>query len=342
MDAVPERILVCMELRRVTDRQLVMAGRSDHREDGILIVIVHQMGEHLGREVGVEEALDLLKGVEHELGVGFDLRLRLGGKGVHIKALVAHTGDVRVQTVVDTGSNKGKRLLPFQRDRRTLHILLTEGGNIILKGDGNAADQVVHDRDGVHAEGKISINRRAEKQTGHSGDGVLAAVLLPGAEAMGKGDLKRGIAADQAVDREPGHVAEGVAVDLDRDHGFLIMIEDEQEQEVRHAVVIEGLDLARLLVFHHIIRTDEEDALKAALHRVNLALIIDKACIEGVGVVLAGDVRLLQLSKDDGNHKEEQHDEVHDQDNAFGTRIFQHKRLPLVSKNPRVNRGLRF
>ena len=316
VDAVPEGIFVGEELGRFVLGLLIVAGGGDHGEHGIVIIVLHQVGDILDREVGVQEAFHLIKGVDDEVGVVLVLSLGLGGEGVDIEALVAHTGDVGVQAVVRTGPDEAEGLLPFQLNGGALDILLAKRGDIVLKGDGDAADQVVEDGDGVHAEGEVAVNGRAEEQAVHGTHRVLAAVMLAGAKAVGIGDLHGLVAAHQAIDREPGHVAHGVAVDLKRGDGLLCMIEDHEEEVVGHAVVVEGLDLAGLLVFHAVVRTDEENALEAALDGIDLTVVVDEAGIEGIGIILAGGTGLLQLGQDNGHDEQDQDDQVRDQDEA--------------------------
>ena len=64
VDAVPERFLVREELGRFVLGLFIVAGGGDHRQDRIVIVVIHQVGDVLDREVGIEEALDLFEEVK--------------------------------------------------------------------------------------------------------------------------------------------------------------------------------------------------------------------------------------------------------------------------------------
>ena len=251
-----------------------------------------------------------------------------------------HTGHVGVHAVMGTRPDKAERFLALQGDRGAFDILLAEGRDIVLKGHGHTSHQIVQDRDRVHGEGKVVIHRRTGKQACHRQHDVLAAVVFTGSEGMRQGDLHLPIPADQAVDREPGHIADGITVDLEGRHGLTVMVEDHQEEKVGKIVIVKSLDLVRVSLCFHDILSDQKDALQAALYREDLSFVLDKAGIVTVHVILGvRDLGLLLLGDEHRRKQQKQSDKIDDQDDDFAAFCFEHRALHSFKKIPRPRRA---
>ena len=225
-----------------------------------------------------------------------------------------------------TRPDKAKGIHPLEGDGSSLYILRAEGRNVVLQGHRHAAHQVVHDRHGVHAEGKIVIHRRAMKKALDGSDDVLAAVLFPAAEDVGIFQLERSIAADQTVYGKPGHIRHGVTVQLEGADGFAVVVKGKKQQEVRQVVVIEQVfHIAdRASAFHGVL-ADQKDALQTALHGINLAVILDEAGIVFVNVILGvRNLGLFRLGKKNRRCQQDQQDQIHNEEDDFAAFGFKH------------------
>ena len=96
---------------------------------------------------------------------------------------------------------------------------------------------------------------------------------------MGEGDLFKFVAGHLSVYREHRHLTHGVPADLERGDGFLTVVENQEDQEVRQVVVVVDLDVVLLVVIYEIIRADEQNGRQMPAQGVILPLIFDGGAV---------------------------------------------------------------
>ena len=322
--------------------EAVLAHRGHGGEKLIVREVVDHVGEVLDREIRAEERLHRAVCVCHEVGVCRGCRAGRVGKGGEIQAVVRHADVVAVDELTIAPAHKAEGRLALQGDVRAFDVLVAEGGDVVLQGDGDAADQVVRDGDGVHGESEVVVDGDAVEEVLDRVARVDAAVFLAAAVGVGEGDLLVLRAADQPVDRQPRHVAHGVAVNLEGRDGMGAVVEDQDDQEVREVVVVEGLDLQLLGVVYKVVRADEQDGGEAALQGDLLAVERDGLHVAAVQRLLADGGALARfaafLEEEDAPRDEQDQQQVEDEEQAFS--VFLHGSVTPFEKGRSENRPL--
>ena len=159
----------------------------------------------------------------------------------------------------------------FQRHRFTFEEPRVDRSHIRIDRDRNAAEQVRQNRDRVHAERCVVVDRLPEKEIFHRAHGILAALVSAASVGMGKAELLDSARRWLAVYVQLPDRRHRVAVQGQRRTGVFLLIEHNQQQKVVLLLVEVFLKGIVVGVF---VEANEQNALKIAFEPVGFSAVI--------------------------------------------------------------------